>query len=108
MSEEVLTYFQPLGDSDPVYTARGAADLSAATPALTPLMLNETGKLVAWDGTKAGTAVGLLALSVADSATQVTYFKSGSWRLEDIQWPHGVSDEHLKRNAFVGTALSVM
>ncbi|EFT2863694.1 head decoration protein, partial [Escherichia coli] len=45
--------------SDPVYTATGTSGISVATPSLTPLMLDDaSGKLVAWDGQKAGTAVG--------------------------------------------------
>ncbi|SUG74691.1 Head decoration protein [Salmonella enterica subsp. enterica] len=37
---------------------------------LTPLMLDDTtGKLVVWDGQKAGTAVGVLALELDGSET---------------------------------------
>lgn len=55
--------------NDPAYTTTGASGITAATPVLTPLMLDDaTGKLVAWDGQKAGTAVGVLTLPLrADS-----------------------------------------
>lgn len=47
--------------NDPAHTATGSSGISSATPALTPLMLDEaTGKLVVWDGQKAGSAVGIL------------------------------------------------
>ncbi|WP_236514229.1 head decoration protein, partial [Escherichia coli] len=37
--------------SDPAHTATATSGISAATPALTPLMVDDaTGKLVAWDG----------------------------------------------------------
>ncbi|HFE3418030.1 TPA: head decoration protein [Escherichia coli] len=37
--------------NDPAHTATGSSGISSATPALTPLMLDEaTGKLVVWDG----------------------------------------------------------
>lgn len=40
--------------NDPAHTATGSSGISSATPALTPLMLDEaTGKLVVWDGQKA-------------------------------------------------------
>ncbi len=50
--------------NDPAHTATGSSGISSATPALTPLMLDEatTGKLVVWDGQKAGSAVGILVL----------------------------------------------
>lgn len=49
--------------NDPAHTATGSSGISSATPALTPLMLDEaSGKLVVWDGQKAGSAVGILVL----------------------------------------------
>ncbi len=60
-------------------------------------MLDEaTGKLVVWDGQKAGSAVGILVLPLE---------KSGTFATEAIRWPDSV-DEHKKANAFAGTALS--
>ncbi|MGL5370797.1 MAG: head decoration protein [Plesiomonas sp.] len=103
---EELKYFQPVAGSDPVYTGVGASGLTQSTPALTPLMLNDEGALIAWDGLKAGTALGLSALSADGTAATVTYFKSGTWRIDDVKWPDGAS-QILKRNAFIGTALSV-
>ena len=51
--------------NDPAHTATGSSGISSATPALTPLMLDgATGKLVVWDGQKAGSAVGILVLPV--------------------------------------------
>lgn len=58
--------------SDPAHTATATSGISAATPALTPLMVDDaTGKLVAWDGQKAGTAVGVLALALTFTVCQV-------------------------------------
>ena len=69
--------------NDPAHTATGSSGISQATQALTPLMLDEaSGKLVVWDGQKAGSAAGILVL------------------------PRESVDEHKKANAFAGTALS--
>ncbi|EIY7074176.1 head decoration protein, partial [Salmonella enterica] len=43
--------------NDDAHTATGSSGLTAATPKLTPLMLDAAGKLVAWDGKAAGMAV---------------------------------------------------
>jgi len=43
---EVFTHQQPLGNSDPAHTAYAPGELTASTPAMTPLMLDAaTGKL---------------------------------------------------------------
>ncbi|WP_218075522.1 head decoration protein, partial [Escherichia coli] len=77
-----------------------------AMPALTPLMLDDaTGKLVAWDGQKAGTAVGVLALALAGTEPTLTYYKSGTFATESLVWPDSV-DAVKKANAFVGSAIS--
>ena len=60
-SKETFTHYQPLGNSDPAHTATAPGGLSAKAPAMTPLMLDtSTRKLVAWDGTTDGAAVGIL------------------------------------------------
>ncbi len=70
------------------------------------LMLDEaTGKLVVWDGQKAGSAVGILVLPLEGTETALTYYKSGTFATEAIHWPESV-DEHKKANAFAGSALS--
>lgn len=108
-NREVFTFYQPQGNSDPAYTASAPVTLSADAPALTPLMLDSsTGKLKVWDGTTLGGAVGLTAIAATSSDTQVAYFKTGSFRITDIQWPTGVTEEEKKRTAFAGTALSVV
>ncbi len=85
---------------------QAAAGFSSATPALTPLMLDEaSGKLVVWDGQKAGSAVGILVLPLEGTETVLTYYKSGTFATEAIRWPESV-DEHKKANAFAGSALS--
>ncbi|NYY78440.1 head decoration protein [Escherichia coli] len=95
------TYFA----GNPAHTATGSSGISSPTPALTPLMLDEaTGKLVVWDGQKAGSAVGILVLPLEGTETALTYYKSGTFATEAIHWP-GV-DEHKKANAFAGSALS--
>ena len=92
--------------NDPAHTTTGSSGISSATPALTPLMLDDaTGKLVVWDGQKAGSAVGILVLPLEGTETVLTYYKSGTFATEAIRWPDSV-DEHKKANAFAGSALS--
>lgn len=91
---------------DPAHTATGSSGVQAETPALTPLMLDDaTGKLVAWDGKKAGTAVGVLTLPLGGKEATLTYWKSGTFATEALVWPAAV-DAVKKANAFVGGALS--
>ncbi|HDD9398974.1 TPA: head decoration protein [Escherichia coli] len=93
--------------SDPAYTATATSGINAATPALTPLMLDDgAGKMVAWDGQKAGTAVGVLALALAGTESTLTYYKSGTFATESLVWPDSV-DAVKKANAFVGSAISL-
>ncbi|EKO4417698.1 head decoration protein [Escherichia coli] len=92
--------------NDPVHTAVGKSGITSATPALTPLMLDDaTGKLVVWDGQKAGTAVGVLALALAGTEPVLTYYKSGTFATESLLWPDSV-DAVKQANAFVGSAIS--
>lgn len=106
---EELVHFQPLAGSDDADTAVGACEITADTPAMTPLMLDATkGLLMPWDGALAGGAIGVLALDVATGAASLTYYKSGTFRTEDVLWPAAVSDETLKQNAFVGSGISVI
>jgi len=39
---------------------------------------------------------------------ELAFYKSGSFRIEDVLWPSAVTDEHIKRNAFTGTAVSII
>ncbi|POU74071.1 head decoration protein [Leclercia sp. LSNIH6] len=106
---EVFTHLQPLGNSDPAHTAYAPGELTASTPAMTPLMLDAaTGKLTVWDGTHAGAACGILAVAADQSSVELAFYKSGSFRIEDVLWPSAVTDEHIKRNAFTGTAVSII
>jgi hypothetical protein len=108
-TSEEFKHNQPLGNSDPAHTASGPGELTAETPAMTPLMLDATsGKLAVWDGTNAGQATGILAIKADQNSAALTYYKSGTFRLEDVLWPTAVSAEHKKRNAFVGTAISIV
>ncbi|EKF5023980.1 head decoration protein [Salmonella enterica] len=92
--------------NDPAYTATGTSGITTSTPALTPLMLDETSeKLKVWDGQKAGTAVGVLTLSLEGTETVLTYWKSGTFATEALLWPQSV-DAVKKANAFVGSAIS--
>ena len=103
---EQFTHIQPLGNSDPAHTGFAPGELTKAVPAMTPLMLDEaTGKLVVWDGQKAGSAVGILVLPLEGTEAVLTYYKSGTFATEAIHWPESV-DEHKKANAFAGSALS--
>ncbi|ULF55729.1 head decoration protein (plasmid) [Serratia marcescens] len=106
-NKEEFKHFQPLGGSDAAHTAIGISGLTAATPAFTPLMLKEDNKLVAWDGAKAGTAVAILALATDGSQPKITYYKSGTFRVDDVQWPEAATTDELKFNAFAGSAISV-
>lgn len=106
---EVFTHYQPLGNSDPAHTAYGPGELAASVPAMTPLMLDATsGKLTVWDGEHAGAAAGILAVAADQNSDELAYFKSGSFRIEDVLWPEAVTDEAIKRNAFTGTAISIV
>ncbi|MBJ5777750.1 head decoration protein [Salmonella enterica subsp. enterica serovar Derby] len=92
--------------NDPAHTATGVSGITAATPMLTPLMLDDTtGKLVAWGGQKAGTAVGVLALELDGSENLLTYWKSGTFATESLAWPKSV-DAIKQANAFAGSAVS--
>ncbi|EHW4562190.1 head decoration protein [Escherichia coli] len=103
------THYQPLGNSDPAHTATAPGGLSAKAPAMTPLMLDtSTRKLVAWDGTTDGAAVGILAVDADQTSTTLTFYKSGTFRYEDVLWPEAASDETKKRTAFAGTAISIV
>ncbi len=64
---------------------------------MTPLMLDTaTRKLVAWDGTTDGAAVGILAVAADQTSTTLTFYKSGTFRYEDVLWPEAASDETKK------------
>ncbi|MFW7430658.1 head decoration protein [Escherichia coli] len=91
---------------EPAHTATGSSGISTPTPALTPLMLDAaSGKLVVWDGRDAGTAVGVLVLPLDGTENVLTYYKTGTFATEALQWPASV-DEVKKANAFTGSALS--
>nr|AUN36403.1 head decoration protein [uncultured bacterium] len=76
---EVFTHNQPLGNSDPAHTAYGPGELTASTPAMTPLMLDATsGKLTVWDGAHAGAAMGILAVT-ADQNSAIPRFTVGTF-----------------------------
>lgn len=105
---EEFKHSQPLGNSDPAYSASGPGELTAATPAMTPLMLDATsGKLTVWDGAHAGAAVGVLAVAADQNSSQLTFYKSGTFRIEDVIWPSAAADDAVRRNAFTGTAISI-
>ena len=81
---EVFTHHQPLGNSD------------------------TSGKLTVWDGEHAGAATGILAVTADQNSAELAFYKSGSFRIEDVLWPSAVTDENIKRNAFAGTAISIV
>lgn len=84
-------------------------DTLQKAPAMTPLMLDtSTRKLVVWDGTTDGAAVGILAVAADQTSTTLTFYKSGTFRYEDVLWPEAASDETKKRTAFAGTAISIV
>ena len=68
---ENFEHVQPLGNSDPAHTGYAPGELAAATPAMTPLMLDATsGKLAVWDGAHAGAATGVLAIAADQNSTE--------------------------------------
>lgn len=107
MTVETRSEHRIFSGSDMAYTALGAANITEATPALTPLMLEATnGVLVPWDGASAGSAVAVLALDHDGISSLATYYKSGTFDMDMLLWPEG-ADANKKRNAFVGSAISV-
>ncbi|GHL51465.1 hypothetical protein ECZU29_63150 [Escherichia coli] len=93
-TKKTFNHYQPLGNSDPAHTATAPGGLSAKAPAMTPLMLDTTTrKLVVWDGTTDGAAVGILAVAADQTSTTLTFYKSGTFRYEDVLWPEAASDE---------------
>ncbi|HAH9765549.1 TPA: hypothetical protein HIE77_004661 [Escherichia coli] len=86
-SKETFTHYQPLGNSDPAHTATAPGGLSAKAPVMTPLMLDtSTRKLVAWDGTTDGAAVGILAVEVdmgRSAANNITQSGGTEWSKRD-------------------------
>jgi hypothetical protein len=106
---ENFVHHQPLGNSDPAHTGYAPGELTASTPAMTPLMLDATsGKLTVWDGEHAGAATGILAVAADQTSAELAFYKSGSFRIEDVLWPAALTDENKKRNAFAGTAISIV
>ncbi|BDH46395.1 head decoration protein [Salmonella enterica subsp. enterica serovar Choleraesuis] len=106
---EVFEHYQPLGNSDPAHTGFGPGEITADTPAMTPLMLDATsGKLTVWDGANAGGAAAILAVAADKNSVELTFYKSGSFRYEDVLWPEAATDEAKKRNAFAGSAISIV
>lgn len=92
-SKETFTHYQPLGNSDPAHTAT-APRIECESACNDPLMLDtSTRKLVAWDGTTDGAAVGILAVAADQTSTTLTFYKSGTFRYEDVLWPEAASDE---------------
>ena len=48
------------------------------------------------------------AVAADQTSTTLTFYKSGSFRYEDVLWPEAASDETKKRTAFAGTAISIV
>ncbi|HAY0219015.1 TPA: head decoration protein [Escherichia coli] len=92
--------------NDPAHTATGVSGITSATPALTPLMLDDSsGRLIVWDGQKAGTAVGVLTLPLTGTESVLTFYKTGTFATDALCWPDDVN-EVVKSGAFVGSAIS--
>ncbi|EER8432907.1 head decoration protein, partial [Escherichia coli] len=49
-----------------------------------------------------------LAVAADQTSTTLTFYKSGTFRYEDVLWPEAASDETKKRTAFAGTAISIV
>lgn len=77
-------------------------------PALTPLMQDDNGALVVWDGVKAGQAVYVSCFTVdTASQTQAQVYKAGVLNVDALNWPEAVTTLSAKIAAFVGSGISV-
>ncbi|MGL6025864.1 MAG: head decoration protein [Vibrio sp.] len=103
-----------LAGDEPLKTGRAFVAAGQSFVRLSPLMLRQdagggenTGVLVAWDGTP-GLAVAIAAKGVdgPSADTLVPYYKAGCFRISAVQWPDGLTDV-VKRAAFIGSSISV-
>ncbi|GHL45163.1 head decoration protein [Escherichia coli] len=107
MATKEVNHYQPLGNSDPAHTAI-ARRIECENACNDPLMLDGTTRKLVGGGTTDGAAVGILAVAADQTSTTLTFYKSGSFRYEDVLWPEAASDETKKRTAFAGTAISIV
>lgn len=84
---------------------RQQRDFLGNTGTDTPVLDGATGKLVVWDGQKAGSAVGILVLPLEGTEAVLNVLQVGDLCDGGNRWPESV-DEHKKANAFTGSALS--
>ena len=99
---------------DQQITAIGTLKAGTAVTRLAPVMTDDTGLFVPWDGS-AGTAVGLAAFDLAAADDMgFSYYAKGSFRSSSIPWPKITVDtttrdmtDSEKQAAFAGTAISV-
>ncbi|WP_129950584.1 head decoration protein [Escherichia coli] len=56
----------------------------------------------------AHTATAPGGVAADQTSTTLTFYKSGTFRYEDVLWPEAASDETKKRTAFAGTAISIV
>lgn len=50
----------------------------------------------------------LLAIDADQNSAQLTFFKTGSFRIEDVLWPAAAATDNVRRNAFAGTSISIV
>ncbi|EMM0378347.1 head decoration protein [Pluralibacter gergoviae] len=81
---------------------------SGDIPAFTPLMMNDQGLMVPWDGSGQGKAVFLTSHGIS-STTQRTamVYKTGIFNIDIVNWPESVTTAAARAAAFVGSGVSV-
>lgn len=102
-------YLELIAGTEQLVTTRGHFTASGdVIPALTPLMLDDNGTLVPWDGESTTHAVYVSAVEVDTSRRTVAQvYKTGVLNIAVINWPEYVTAEEAKAAAFAGSGISV-
>ncbi|WP_068871533.1 head decoration protein [Edwardsiella tarda] len=101
-------YQQLIAGTEEIVSTLACFANSGDIPALTPIMMNDSGLMVPWDGTTHGKAVYLTTATI-NTATQqrAMVYKAGIFNIESINWPSGADTVEKKIAAFVGSGISV-
>ncbi|MDU7173636.1 MAG: head decoration protein [Klebsiella oxytoca] len=102
-------YIELVAGTEALVTTLGMfASGKGVIPELTPLMQDDNGALVVWDGAKAGQAVYVSCFTVdTASQTQAQVYKAGVLNVDALNWPEAVTTLSAKIAAFVGSGISV-
>ena len=101
-------FLQIISDTQELVSTLAHFADSGEVPAFTPLMMNDDGLMVPWDGVGAGKAV-YLTPHIIDTALQRTakVYKAGIFNTSIVNWPEGIETEQQRAAAFVGSGVSV-